>query len=173
MTGKFTPEVENPLPLNVAELMVTAAVPVELNVTDCVTGVPITVLPKEMLVALMPSVAVPVVNWMMKLLVTPPELAVRVTVCCVLKDETVALKLALVAFAGTATELGTATAELLLARFTESPLDPAAADKLTVQATVPAPDMEPLLHVSALRLPGADVPEPFMLTLILPVEELL
>lgn len=173
VTGKFIPDIENPEPLKVAELTVTEAVPVEVRVTDCVVGVPMTVLPNEMLVALMLSVEVPVVNWITKVSVTPPAVAVRVTLCWVLNDETVALKLALVALAGTVTELGTVIAELLLARFTVSPLLPAAADRLTVQATVPAPDMDPLLHVRALRVPGAEVPDPLMLTTMLPADELL
>ena len=118
MIGKFTPEIENPVPPALAELTVTALVPVEVSVMDWVAGESITTLPKEMVVALMLRISEPVLSCRTKLSVAPPELAVRVTVCCELKEETVALKLALVAFAGTVTELGTATAELLLARLT-------------------------------------------------------
>ena len=39
VTGKVTPDTVYPAPLSVAELMVTGAVPVEVNVTGCVDGV--------------------------------------------------------------------------------------------------------------------------------------
>ena len=54
-----------------------------------------------------------------------PALAVSVTVCAELTDETIALKLALAAPAGTVNEAGTATALLLLAKEIANP--PAAA----------------------------------------------
>lgn len=59
---------------------------------------------------------------------------------------------ALTAPAGTVTADGAVTALLLLARLTASPPDPAAADKVTVQASLPAPVIDPLLQVSALRV---------------------
>ena len=39
MTGNVAPDIVNPVPLSVAELMVTGAVPVEVNVTGCVDAV--------------------------------------------------------------------------------------------------------------------------------------
>ena len=39
MTGNVAPDIVNPAPLNVAELIVTGAVPVEVNVTGCVEAV--------------------------------------------------------------------------------------------------------------------------------------
>ncbi len=98
----------------------------------------------------------------------PPALAESVTVCAAVIDETVALKLALVALAGTVTLAGTATVALLLERATVSPLLPAGALKLTVQASVPAADIDPLLQAKALKVPGAATPEPLIFTAIFP-----
>ena len=39
MTGNVAPDIVNPAPLNGAELIVTGAVPVEVNVTGCVDDV--------------------------------------------------------------------------------------------------------------------------------------
>ena len=39
VAGNVAPDTVNPLPLNVAELMVTGAVPVEVNVTGCIDAV--------------------------------------------------------------------------------------------------------------------------------------
>ena len=39
MTGNVAPDTVNPAPLNGAELIVTGAVPVEVNVTGCVDAV--------------------------------------------------------------------------------------------------------------------------------------
>ncbi len=104
---------------------------------------------------------------------TPPAVAVNVTDCADVKDETVALKLALVALAGTAMLAGTATVALLLDRVTLNPPLPAAALKLTVQASVPAPVMAPLLQVKALNVPAAATPVPLIFTTTLPWDELL
>ena len=81
---------------------------------------------------------------------------------------------ALVAPAGTFTELGTVTAELLLDRLTVSPPLGAEVVSATVQASVPDPVMAPLLQDSALSAAGAGIPVPLRLsTAALPVEELL
>ena len=56
-----------------------------------------------------------------KVLATLLALAVRVVVCAVLTEETVAVKLAVVEPAATVTEAGTVTVELLLARLTAKP----------------------------------------------------
>src|SRR6185312_8605952 len=95
-----------------------------------------------------------------------------VAVCAVLTDETLAVKPALAAPAGTVTEDGTVTALLLLDRPTASPPDPAAADKLTVHASLPEPVIEPLLHVTALSTPEAACPVPLRLTDAEPAEAL-
>jgi hypothetical protein len=57
--GKVPPEIVNPLPLTVTELTVTAAVPVEDRITDCVAAEFRFTSPKAMLVALMLSVGTP------------------------------------------------------------------------------------------------------------------
>jgi hypothetical protein len=67
---------------------------------------------------------------------------------------------ALAAPAGIVTVLGTVTVESLLDRFTVKPPLGAAAVRVTVQVSVPAPVMVPLLQVSALKAAGAAVPEP-------------
>jgi hypothetical protein len=70
---------------------------------------------------------------------TPPALAVSVAVWPVVTEETVAVKAALIAPAGTVTEAGTATPLALLTRFTVRPPVRAAALKVTVQVSVPVP----------------------------------
>jgi hypothetical protein len=125
-----------------------------------VEGVFKTTLPKEMLVALMPSVDPPAgLNCTAKVFVAPPAFAVRVTDCAVVTADAVAVKAALVALAGTVTEEGTVSAALLLARPTLAPPVGAAAVRVTVQASVPAPVMEALLQVIALNA-GAEGLEP-------------
>jgi len=69
----------------------------------------------------------------------PPEVAVRVAVIAVLTAVTAAEKLALVAPAGTVTEVGTVTALLLLESVTACPPVGAAELSVTVQLSVPAP----------------------------------
>jgi hypothetical protein len=83
-----------------------------------------------------------------KVSVTPLPLAVRVTVCAVLTEETVAAKVALVEPAATVTEAGTVTALLLLARLTVNPPLGAAALSATVQESVPAPVIDPLAQLN-------------------------
>ena len=60
MAGKVPPETENPVPEIESELMVTAAVPVEVAVMDLVTAVPTETLPKDSEVALRLSAGMPV-----------------------------------------------------------------------------------------------------------------
>ena len=81
---------------------------------------------------------------------------------------------ALVAPDGTATALGTITAELLLDRFTVKPLLEAAEVKVTLQASAPAPVMVPLSQESRLNAAAGGVPVPLRLITVVPlVEELL
>ena len=56
VSGKLAPETEKPVPVRVAELMVTAAVPVEDSVIDCVVAAFTATLPKFRLEELMLSV---------------------------------------------------------------------------------------------------------------------
>ena len=58
VSGNFAPETAKPMPLIVAELTVTAAVPVEVSVTGSVVAPPTRILPKLRLVGLTESVAV-------------------------------------------------------------------------------------------------------------------
>ncbi|HTW48314.1 MAG TPA: hypothetical protein VMD92_10205 [Acidobacteriaceae bacterium] len=64
--------------------------------------------------------------------------------------DAVAVNVALDAPAATVTDDGTTTCPLLLARFTVSPPLGAAAVSDTAHASVPAPVIDPLAHVSAL-----------------------
>lgn len=78
--------------------------------------------------------------------------------------DTVAVKPALVAPAGTVTEEGTATAVLLLASATVSPPTVAGAFSVTVQLSVPAPVIRPLLQLNPLSTPGAAAAVPVPLS---------
>jgi hypothetical protein len=157
VNGKLAPETEKPVPATVAALTVTAAVPVEDRVTDWVAGEFTYTSPKPMLVASMPSVGTPAFNCRAKVLATLLALAVRVTASLVLTAETVAVKPAVVTPAATVTLAGTVTALLLLARLTANPPVAAAAFRVTVQLSVPAPVIDPLLQLRALNT-GTPVP---------------
>jgi hypothetical protein len=98
-------------------------------------------------------------------------LAVNVTVCVVLTVETVAVKLPVVDPAATVTVAGTVTAELLLARFTWNPPLAAATFNVTVQLSVPAAIIDPLVQFSALNT-GTPVPLR-LITVEVPLDELL
>ena len=52
VTGNVAPDIVKPVPVSAAELMVTGAVPVEVNVTGCVEGVFSVTLPNIRLTAL-------------------------------------------------------------------------------------------------------------------------
>lgn len=60
VSGKVVPEIEKAVPVNVAALMVTEPVPVEVRVTDCDVDAVLTVtLPNDIVVELTPSVGTP------------------------------------------------------------------------------------------------------------------
>ena len=169
--GKVAPETVKPVPVRVAALTVTAAVPVEDRVNVCVVAVFTLTLPKDRLDELTLSVGTPAPSDRTKVSATPPALPVSVTVCGVLTDETVAVKLAVVEPAATVTEAGTVTVELLLARLTVNPPVAAAAFRVTVQLSVPDPVNEPLVQLSPL---STGTPVPLRVTAVeVPVEELL
>jgi len=95
----------------------------------------------------------------------PPALAVNVAACAVVTDETEAVNAALVALAATVTVAGTLTAALLLDRLTLNPPLGATALSDIVQASLPAPVMDVLLHEIALNPAVVDgVPVPLRLT---------
>jgi hypothetical protein len=165
------PEAVKSAPETLIELIVTAALPVDVSVNDPVAFVFTFTLPKLRLVALALSAAVPPLNCSEKTWVALPALAVRVTVVAVLTAVAVAVKLALVAPDATVTDDGTLTAELLLATLTAKPPLAAAALKVTEQLSVPAPVIEPLVQLNPV---STGTPVPLRLTAVeLPVEELL
>jgi hypothetical protein len=89
----------------------------------------------------------------------------------VLTPDTVAVKLAVADPAATVTEAGTVTAELLLARVTANPPLAAATFRVTVQLSVPAPVIDPLVQLSPLN---TGTPMPLrLITVDGPLEELL
>jgi hypothetical protein len=162
-----TPDIVNPAPVRVAVLMVTGLEPEEVRTRGCVAGSFNPTLPKAMLLALTLSVgpAAPTFNCRAKLSEMPPALAVNVTACALVTDETVAVNAALVALAATVTVAGTLTAALLLDRLTLSPPLGAAASSVTLHASLPDPVMDALLHESALSSAVVAVaPVPLKLT---------
>jgi hypothetical protein len=137
------------------------AVPVEVTVTDCGVAAVFTVtLPKARLLALRLKVGVLTPSARGNVLEMLPAVAVRVAVCAVVTEATAAEKATPVELAGTVTVAGRVTAASLLERLTLSPPLPAAALRVTVQASVPAPVIEPLVQERALSVPCAAVPVP-------------
>jgi hypothetical protein len=146
---------------------------VDESVKVCVDDELTLTLPKATLLALMLSVAVPVVvlSCRANVFETLFAVAVSVTDCAVENDETVAVNVALVAPAATVTVDGTVTAELLLVRLTLTPPLAAAAFSVTVHESVPAPVIDDLEQFRALN---TGTPVPLKLTVeVLPLEELL
>jgi hypothetical protein len=158
--GSLGAETENPVPEVAAEVMVTAAAPVELTFTVCVTGVLTLTLPKVKLVALRVSEGFATSTSTSVVSDTPPALAVRTTLCGELTEEAVAWKLPLVAPASTVIDAGTEIAALLLARLICIPPLPAAALRLTEQESVPNSGIALLLHVNAFNTGPAVKPIP-------------
>jgi hypothetical protein len=70
----------NPDPVTVAVLIVTAAVPVEVMVTDWVVGVFRLTVPNATLLLAMVSVGVEALRVRAKVFATPPAVAVRLAV---------------------------------------------------------------------------------------------
>lgn len=85
-----------------------------------------------------------------KVLDVPPDDAVSVAVCAALTADTVAVKLAVVAPAGTVIDDGTVTAVALLDRLTVKPPLAAAELRLTVQPSVPAAVIELFVQFNPL-----------------------
>jgi len=169
VTGKLAPDMLKPVPASVAALMVTAAVPVSVRVSDCAAAAALTfTLPKLRLPVLSVSPGTEAFNCIARLSVTLPAVAVSVAVCAVLTTVTVAVNGALLAPAATVTVAGTATALLLLPRLTARPPLPAAAFSVTVQASVPDPLIVLLLHVSPLNTAN---PVPLRLTTVVGLVE--
>jgi hypothetical protein len=152
-------------------LIVTAAVPVELSVTVCVEAEFTETLPNARLVELTPSVGFDAPSCSAKVVETLPALADSVAVVAVVTAFTVAIKLPLLVPPANATLTGTVTAELLLARLTENPLLGAAVFSVTVQLSVPAPEIDPLEQLSPV---STGTPVPLSATAVpVPPDELL
>jgi hypothetical protein len=160
VSGKVAPETVNPLPVTVAEFMITGAVPVEVNVTNCVVGEFVSTLPKLKLELLTLNVGTNAPSCRTNVWAASFALAVSVTGCEELTDETVAEKPALTAPTGTVIELGTVTTLLLLEKLTAKPPAAAGTFTVTVQLSVPAPVIEPLAQLSAVSTVVADPLEP-------------
>jgi hypothetical protein len=172
--GNVAPEIVKPVPLSVAEAIVTGSVPVEVKVTGSVDAVFTVTLPNATPAGLTVNVGTAALSCRAKLLETLPTLAVSVTACAVETDATVAVKPPLLVLAGTTTVAGTVTAALLLAKATLKPPLPAAALNVTVHASVPAPANDALVQESALSAAGTAVPVPVRPTTAVPlVDELL
>jgi hypothetical protein len=151
--------------------MVTAAVPVEERISVLLVVAPTATLPNDMLLELVVSVAVAAFRVILKVSLALPAVAVSVADCPVLTVVAVAVKLPDDDPDATITDAGTVTAELLLDRPTANPPPAAAVFSVTVQASVPAPVMDALVHETPVRI---GMPVPLRLTGVDdPVEELL
>jgi hypothetical protein len=152
------------VPDTVAEFTVTAAVPVEDRVTDCVAGVPSPTLPNATLVAftvrLAPAADPDGLSARANVSFAPLAVAVRVAEADELTAATVAVKSTLVELPGINTEDGTLTAALLLVRSTRIPSLGAADTSVTVQASEPLPVMDALAHDKLLSAGTDCAPDP-------------
>ncbi len=163
MAGKLPPETEYPVPVTESDLIVTATVPLDVTVTDFVTAVPTETLPKESEVALRFNAADAAFSCSETALELLPAVAVSVTDCVLLTGATFAVKAALVAPAGTVTELGIETAALLVPSATLNPPAGAGPDKLTVHESAIGPVIEVALQDTALTVGVSVAPVPLRL----------
>ena len=166
LTGKLPPETENPAPAIVAELTVTATVPVDVNVTDFVTAESTVTFPNDTLLVLTLSVDIAAFSCNAKPWELVPSVAVNVAACAVLTEATVAVKMVLLVPVGTLTEAGTVTDELLLERLTLTPPLGAAPLSVTVQVSVPDPVNDEPLQERAFSIGTVVVPVPVRLTTV-------
>jgi hypothetical protein len=152
--GRVTPAIAKPLPEIAAEEMTSAALPDEVSVNDCVVVVFSWTVPKLRVdeLKVMPGAAELSCNAV--LADVPLAVAVIVAACALVTADTVAVKAAALDPLGTIIEAGTATALLLLARFTVRPPLGAPAVSVTVHASIPAEDNDPLAQVTALGAGG-------------------
>lgn len=163
--GRVGVDTVKPAPEMAAELMVTAAAPVEVKVSVCDTWLFTDTLPKARVPVLRVSSGLATSTSTSAVSETPPALAVRVTSCDAVTAEAVAWNSALVAPAATVTDAGTARTELLLDRLMVMPPLAAAALKLTEQESDVSSRMELLVQVSELSagaLVARPVPERLM-----------
>ena len=165
VVGKVIPDIVNPEPVSAAEFTTTATLPVEDRVTVCVEEELMATLPITTLLVLMLSVGTAATSCTAKLALPPFALAPRVAVCAVETEAAVAVKLALVAPAATVTVEGTVTAAFPLVRLTAWPPVGAAALRVTVQESVPAPVIDAFEQATAL---GTLEPVPLRETVAIP-----
>jgi hypothetical protein len=152
VTGKVIPDTVKSVPVRAAALIVTGTVPTEVKVTGCgVAAVFTKTLPKATLVVLTLSVGTGAPSCRSKVSDTPLAVAVSVTVCAVLTEDTVAVNPTLDAPEATVTVGGTAIALLLLARLIVRPPLPAAAFSVTVQASAVDPNRVLLVQLNELK----------------------
>lgn len=146
VTGNDRPDMLKPVPATEPELIVSAALPVELISTVFAVAVFKFTLPNARLLLATVHAGAAAFNCSDVARATPAALAVTVAVCAVLTAEAVAMNAALALPEGTITEAGTATAELLLASATAMPALGAAAVSVTEHASDAAPVTDALLH---------------------------
>jgi hypothetical protein len=162
-----------PAPVKATASIVTGSVPVEAKVTDWGADAVFTpVIPKAKPLALELNAGSAGLNSRAKVAATPPALAAMVTVWPIPVGEIAIENPTLVAPAGTIAVAGTETVELLLDRFTTAPPAGAGEDSVTVQASIPAPVIFPLVHEIALVAHWAAVPVPLRpITYVAPEDE--
>ena len=160
MAGRLPPETEYPVPVTESDLMVTAAVPLEVTVTDFVTAVPTDTLPNASEAALRLRAGTAAFSCIAKFCEEALRLAATVAACEVVTEATFAVNDAVEVPEATVTVAGTVTALLLLATLTVRPPVGAAELSDTVQAVVPAPVKELFPQESALTEGAKGEPEP-------------
>jgi hypothetical protein len=167
VSGKVAPETAKPLPIIETAFTVSATLPDEVSVSDCVVDVLSWTLPKLRAAELMVRPDVDGFSWRVVPADTLLAVAVMVALCAVVTAEVVAVKAAVVAPLATVTDAGTVRALLLLLRLTVRPLLFAGEVSVTLQASVVAPVSELLLQEITL---GAAVvwPVPLRLTVAAP-----
>ena len=139
MSGKVPPETENPEPETESELMVTAAVPLDVSVTDLVTAVPTETFPKDSEVALRLRAGTAAFKVIVTLFEDAFALALTVAVWVELTLDAAALNVAVEAPAATVTLDGTESELELVAMATLCPPERAAPLSETVHVVLPAP----------------------------------
>ena len=160
MAGRLPPETEYPVPVTEFDLMVTAAVPLEVTVTDFVTAVPTDTLPNASEVALRLRAGTDAFSCIAKFCEEELRLAATEAACELVTEATFAVNDAVDRPEATATVAGTVTALLLLATLTLTPPDGAAELSDTVQGVVPAPVNELLPHERAFTVGVSGEPDP-------------
>jgi hypothetical protein len=144
----------------------TAAVPLEVTVTDLVTAVPTETFPNDNVVALKLKAGTAAFSCIAKPLDDPLALAATVALCEVLTEATFAVKDAVEAPEATVRLAGTVTALLLLATVTPKPPEGATELSETVHVVVLAPVKELPAHERALIEGVKDDPDPLRLIVV-------